>query len=102
MHVYAALHPSECDGLRYLLAAGRATPQALADVLHKIRPQWKGRIPVGEPGNGYVEGYTWMEGGVSVDCGRGKISLGGGDWMGYEQCVKETVEAFEKHYHDFL
>ncbi|KAL8957333.1 MAG: hypothetical protein Q9193_005367, partial [Seirophora villosa] len=102
MHVYAVLHPSECDGLRYLLAAGRATPQALADVLHKIRPQWKDRIPVGEPGSGYVEGYTWMEGGISVDCERAKRALGGGEWMGYEQCVKETVEAFEKHYHDFL
>ncbi|KAL8968889.1 MAG: hypothetical protein Q9197_004631 [Variospora fuerteventurae] len=102
MHVYAALHPSECDGHRYLLAAGRAPSQALADVLRKIRPQWKDRIPIGEPGNGYVEGYTWVEGGVTIECERAKKALGGGEWMGYEQCVEETVEALEKHYNAFL
>ncbi|KAL8649259.1 MAG: hypothetical protein Q9210_004506 [Variospora velana] len=102
MHVYAALHPSECNGHRYLLAAGRAPPQALADVLRKIRPQWKDRIPMGEPGNGYVEGYTWVEGGVTIECERAKRALGGGEWMGFEQCVKETVEALEKHYRAFL
>ncbi|KAL9018466.1 MAG: hypothetical protein Q9185_004243 [Variospora sp. 1 TL-2023] len=102
MHVYAALHPSECDGHRYPLAAGRAPSQALADVLRKIRPQWKDRIPIGEPGTGYVEGYTWVEGGVTIECDRAKRALGGGEWMGYEQCVEETVEALEKHYNAFL
>lgn len=102
MHVYAALHPSECNGHRYLLAAGRAPPQALADVLRKIRPQWKDRIPMGDPGNDYVEGYTWVEGGVTIDCERAKRALGGGEWMGFEQCVEETVEALEKHYNAFL
>lgn len=102
MHIYAALHPSECNGHRFLLAAGRAPPQALADILREMRPQWRDRIPEGEPGNGYVKGCGWMEGGVSIDSERARKALGGGEWMGYEQCVRETVEALEKHYGKFL
>ncbi|KAL8729112.1 MAG: hypothetical protein Q9166_004943 [cf. Caloplaca sp. 2 TL-2023] len=120
MHIYAALNPRICNSHRYLLAAGRAPPQALADVIRKTRPQWRNRIPEGKPGEGYVQGsYGWMEGSTSIDCSRAKEALGfskcegegdgeggkggkGKDWMGWEEGVEMTVKKLEETYAGYL
>ncbi|KAL8732592.1 MAG: hypothetical protein Q9181_003874 [Wetmoreana brouardii] len=106
MHIHAALHPASCNGHRFLLAAWRAPPQALADFIRTIRPQWRDRIPEGTPGEGYAKGYGWMESGVSIDCERARKALGlgegGKEWMGWEESVRETVEGLERWYRKYL
>ncbi|MCJ1394595.1 hypothetical protein MMC18_007475, partial [Xylographa bjoerkii] len=95
MHVWCAEHPTESNGQRYLMANGRGTPQAAADILRKAYPHRK-EIPVGEPGSDYEEGYGWPEGGQSFDSAKAKKALGR-EFMLYDQSILDTAKVFERY-----
>lgn len=95
MHVWAAEHPQEADGQRYLMANGRGTPQAAADILRKAYPERK-EILVGEPGSDYVEGWGWMKDGPSFEASKARRALGR-EFIRYDQSVLETAKVFERY-----
>lgn len=112
LHVWAATHPEEARGRRFLATSGKAPPQAVADLLRREFPD---RVVLrGEPGSGYVVpqwrdgegegrwsgGYGWEpeeEGGQSSDAVRMREVLGGEGWRfhGFEECVLDTVRVLE-------
>ena len=95
MHVWAAEHPTEANGQRYLLVNGRGTPQAAADILRKAYPSRK-EILVGEPGSDYVEGWRWPKDGQSFDSEKSKRALGR-EFIRYDQSVLDTAKVFERY-----
>lgn len=100
MHIWCAEHPAQSNGQRYLLANGRATPQAAADLLRKLYPDRRG-IPVGNPGGDYDPAYRWMEGANSIRSDKARKALGR-EFIGFETSVKDTVEGFERVYAGYL
>jgi nucleoside-diphosphate-sugar epimerase len=58
IHLWAAEHPAESDGERFIGAAGFAAPQAVADILREKFPE-RERIKKGVPGTGYQRGVDW-------------------------------------------
>ena len=95
MHVWAAEHPTEANGQRYLLVNGRGTPQAAADILRKAYPNRK-EILVGEPGSDYEEGWGWPKDGQSFNGEKSKKALGR-DFIKYDQSVLDTAKVFERY-----
>ncbi|MCJ1285803.1 hypothetical protein MMC26_005144 [Xylographa opegraphella] len=95
IHVWCAEHAAESNGQRYLMANGRGTPQAAADILRKAYPHRK-EIPVGEPGNDYEEGYGWPEGGQSFDSAKAKKALGR-EFVLYDQSILDTAKVLERY-----
>jgi len=96
MHVWAAEHPQEANGQRYLMADGRGTPQAAADILRKAYPDRK-QILVGEPGSDYVEGWGWPKDGQSFESTKAKKALGRDSFIRHDQSVLETAKVFERY-----
>lgn len=97
MHVWATEHPKQANGQRYLMAKGRGVPQAIADILRRRFPERKGVMPEGTPGEGYVPGYDWPEGGARLDMEPAKQALGR-EMVGFEESVLDTVAMFQKVY----
>ena len=99
VHLYVATHPAEAGDTRYLLAAGRAGPQAIADILRRAYPDRSSIIPKGTPGKGYGKEYGWDdENGervFSVDCG-GAQQILGRELSGFEEIVLDTVRGFQE------
>lgn len=96
MHVWCAENPAKSNGQRYLMANGRGTPQAAADVLRKAYPE-RTEIPTGEPGSDYVEEtYGWLKGGQSFDSGKAKRALGREFWL-YDRSVLDTAKMMERY-----
>ena len=95
LHVWAALHPSQSGGQRYLATNGKAPPQAAADLLRKRFPERD--IVVGEPGMGYVATSYWFPAGeASAVATKAYKAMGVERFIGYEKSIMDTVEAFEK------
>ncbi|KAI4163513.1 MAG: hypothetical protein LQ342_002785 [Letrouitia transgressa] len=59
LHIHVALRPSHSNGHRYLIATGRAPPQAMADVIRRFYPRYRDRVPLGRPGEGYRSDYAF-------------------------------------------
>ncbi|MCJ1479083.1 hypothetical protein MMC13_007767 [Lambiella insularis] len=96
IHVWCAEHPAESNGQRYLMANGRGTPQAAADILRKAYPHRK-EIPVGEPGSDYVAGtYDWLKDRQSFDSGKAKRALGK-EFILYDKSVLDTAKVMERY-----
>ncbi|MCJ1419424.1 hypothetical protein MMC32_005779 [Xylographa parallela] len=95
IHVWCAEHPIESNGQRYLMANGRGTPQAAADILRKAYPHRK-QIPVGEPGSDYEEGYGWPKDGQSFDSAKAKKALGR-EFVLYDQSILDTAKVLERY-----
>lgn len=54
-------------------------------------------IPEGTPGEGYVPGYDWPEGGARLDMEPARQALGR-EMIGFEESVLDTVAVFQKVY----
>ena len=96
MHIWAVEHPEQSRGRRYLLANGKAPPQAAADILRKHFPDRE--ILRGEPGKGYTEDYGFVEGESSAVSTRACEALGVKRFIMFDQSVLDTVAAFEKQW----
>lgn len=106
MHVWCAEHPAAAAGQRYLLSNGRATPQAVADLLRRssaaLPPGRRAAIPVGTPGAGYEPGYGWPDGWGGLRSEKARRALGVRAFVGFEKSVLDTVEVFERVYGRYL
>ena len=96
IHVWAVESPTQSSGQRYLLANGKAPPQAAADLMRKYFPQRK--IVVGEPGSGYNPDYSFVDGEISLDCSNTLEALGIGSFIGFEKTLLDTIVAFERQW----
>ncbi|RVX69098.1 hypothetical protein B0A52_06811 [Exophiala mesophila] len=96
MHVWAAEHPERSRGQRYLVANGKAPPQAAADLLRLKFPDRD--ILVGEPGKGYTPDYCFVKGEASLFSGKAMKALGVSKFINYDKSVLDTIEAFEKQW----
>ena len=96
LHIWCAENPSESNGQRYLVTNGRATPQAIADVLRRAYPDRKG-FPADNPEKDYEADYSWGQQGMSIDETKAKSALER-DLIGFETSVLDTAEAFERFY----
>jgi nucleoside-diphosphate-sugar epimerase len=95
IHIYAAEHPSESNGHRFLCAAGRGTMQASADILREKYPE-RG-IVVGEPGSDYERDFRYPEGGFKFYSTRMEKALGRG-LIKFDKSVLDTAEVFERYF----
>ncbi|ETI23161.1 hypothetical protein G647_04958 [Cladophialophora carrionii CBS 160.54] len=96
MHVWAAEHPAESDGQRYILSNGKAPPQAAADLLREAFPDRD--IVVGEPGKGYRSDYWFPEDEASTVATKAYRALGVERFIPYDRSILDTVAAFEKQW----
>lgn len=96
MHVWAAEHPDQSAGQRYLMSNGKAPPQAAADLLRKTYPDRD--IVVGNPGQGYLDDYWFVPGEASLVSSKAYKALGVDRFILYDKSVLDTVEAFEKQW----
>jgi nucleoside-diphosphate-sugar epimerase len=96
MHVWAAEHPAQSNGQRYILSNGKAPPQAAADLLRKTFPERD--IIVGEPGKGYTPDYWFVAGEASTVATKAYQALGVERFIPYDQSILDTVAAFEDHW----
>jgi nucleoside-diphosphate-sugar epimerase len=96
IHIWAAEHPEQSNGQRYLMSNGKAPPQAAADLLRKTYPDRD--IVVGEPGKGYTPDYWFVEGESSSVSTKAYQALGVKRFITYDRSVLDTVEAFERQW----
>lgn len=96
MHVWAAEHHEQSNGQRYLLANGKAPPQAAADLLRDKFPERD--IIVGEPGKGYTPDYWFVKGETSLVSTKALQALGVERFISFDRSVLDTVDAFEKRW----
>jgi nucleoside-diphosphate-sugar epimerase len=92
LFVYAAEHPAETDGQRYLAVGGIAVPQALADILNEAFPE-RG-LKKGTPGAGYDADLMPS----AVDIGALKaVKMTGESWIGMRTSVIDTAKALQRY-----
>lgn len=96
IHVWAMENPAKSNGQRWLLANGKAPPQAAADVIRKRFPARK--IVSGQPGFGYNPDYSFVHGEISLDCSKSLEALEIGSFIGFEKSVLDTIAAFQRHW----
>lgn len=97
MHVWAVEHPDQSNGQRYLLADGKAPPQAAADLLRQKFPDRD--IVMGNPGQGYTLPDYWvLEHEPSLVSTKAYEALGVQRFIRYDQSIMDTVEAFERRW----
>ena len=98
-HIWCMEHPAESNGQRYILANGKGTPQATADVLRRDFPDRE--IVLGNPGSDYVPGsYDWPAKGRKTPAYKAWRTMGVEDFgfIGYEKSILDTVKAFEERW----
>ena len=96
IHAWCAEHPKESANHRYLMAVGRAPPQAAADILRKAYPERKPLIPEGELGKDYSPDFSWPENGLSFDSSPAEKAIGR-SFIGFEKSILDTAKVFEKY-----
>jgi nucleoside-diphosphate-sugar epimerase len=96
MHIWAALNPSKSNNQRYLLAAGKAPPQAIADILRTHYPERD--VLEGEPGKGYTPDYRFVKGEATYSSQKALDAMGIKRFIGFEQSVLDTVTAMERQW----
>lgn len=94
MMVFAVAHSEEANGQRYICCAGVGSEQAVADILNEHYPARRGIMKTGEPGKGYLPGYSFQEGGIRVDASKARKAIGG-SYIGFEQTILDSAKAFE-------
>lgn len=100
LHIWCAENPTKSDGQRYLVTNGRATPQALADVIRRVFPDRKG-LPAESPEKDYEADYSWPKGRMSIRESKAKEALGR-DLIGFETSIVDTVDMLERFYARYL
>ncbi|KAI9873487.1 MAG: hypothetical protein M1830_000349 [Pleopsidium flavum] len=95
IHLWCVEHPSQAANQRYIVANGRGTPQAVADILRKAYPNRK-IIPIGEPASDYVEGYGYPKDGVRFDSTKVSKALRR-PMIGFEESILDTAKVFERY-----
>lgn len=105
IHTWAYENPKKSDGERYIACNGVGPVQAIADIL---RDDYKGtpiveKIPVGEPGTGYigynqetgqVENLTYLPEKAQVDGSKAKREMGL-EYISFQKSVIDTAKAME-------
>ncbi|RYP56752.1 hypothetical protein DL771_011620 [Monosporascus sp. 5C6A] len=94
--VWAALHPKEADGERYLCSAASGGAQAIADILNKHMPGLQ--VKRGNPGKGYKPDYSEPEGATAFDSSKAVKATGQG-WIPYETSVLDTAGVLQQYLH---
>ncbi|RYO91234.1 hypothetical protein DL764_008306 [Monosporascus ibericus] len=94
--VWAALHPKEADGERYLCSAASGGAQAIADILSKHMPGLQ--VKRGNPGIGYKPDYSDPEGVTAFGCSKVVKATGQG-WIPYETSVLDTAGVLQQYLH---
>ena len=92
--VWCVEHPQEAAGQRYLLANGRGTFQAAADVLRKAYPD-RESIPVGDPGSDYELDYSWPAW-TRFDSSKAAKATGK-TFIRYDQSILDTADALKAY-----
>ena len=95
IHIWCAENPTESANQRYLMAEGRGTPQAAADILRKAYPDRK-MIPVGEPGSDYTPDYSWPKDAMTFVSSKAEKATGR-TFIKYDQSILETAKVFERY-----
>lgn len=94
IHVWAALNPEKSNGNRYLVAAGKAPPQATADLLRRTFPDRE--ILEGQPGAGYdPNGYPFVKGEPSFVSTKTLKALEMEHFIGFEKSILDSIASFE-------
>ncbi|EXJ86407.1 hypothetical protein A1O3_03358 [Capronia epimyces CBS 606.96] len=96
MHVWAVENPDRSHGQRYMLANGRAPPQAAADLLRNTFPERD--IIVGSPGLGYIQDYGFPQGQPTLISSKALDALGLQHFIRFDKSILDTVEAFERQW----
>ncbi|MCJ1308528.1 hypothetical protein MMC25_002181 [Agyrium rufum] len=96
VHVWAAEHPSESAGNRYICAVGRGTMQAAADILRKAYPD-RTMIAKGEPGTDQLPGWVFPPPpGNRFDSSLAEKALGR-PFIKFDQTILDTAKVLEKY-----
>jgi nucleoside-diphosphate-sugar epimerase len=93
---YAAEHPDDTNGERYIANGFRSHPQAIADTLREeLKNDKKAleRIAVGKPGEGYGDEVWNKE--VQINAEKGRAVLEKGEWIQLKESIVDTVKMFE-------
>jgi nucleoside-diphosphate-sugar epimerase len=101
MHYFAYAHPEVVDGQKFIASGGYGPAQAIADILHEAFPEREGKMPRGNPGEGYF-GYENGKAGkiappkeaVTVS-GKRAESVMGIEWVDFRKSVIDTAKALE-------
>lgn len=93
MHIWCAEHPEQSSGQRYMMTNGKAPPQAIADLLRVKYPDRD--IIVGNPGEGYVEGYKYPPSEPKYVSVKAYRTLGVERFRDFEVTIMDTINAFE-------
>lgn len=105
MHVWCMEHPRQSGGERYLMTNGKAPPQGTADVLRDVLfkddEKVRERIIVGEPGKGWCEGFGWPVDEPTVRGDKARLAMGGQEFRGFEENIRDTVLAFRERWPEF-
>ena len=91
---YAIEHTDETDGERYIACSvGHGPTQSVADILREAVPEWRERIDVGKPGEGYIlPGYVHSPT-TGVDGSKAEKVLGA--YIPWEKTVIDTARSLE-------
>jgi len=96
LHVWAATHPKEAGNQRYLLSAGRGTPQAIADILRAAYPDRRDIIKEGTPGEGYEKDYRYKADGVGQTFFSTKAEAAlGRKLRAFDESILDSVKCME-------
>jgi nucleoside-diphosphate-sugar epimerase len=101
MHHFAYMHPEIVDGHKFIASGGYGPTQAIADILREEYPEREGKMPRGNPGEGYLGLKDGMvgevrppEGAVTISAKKAE-SLMGMEWIDFRDSVKDTAKALE-------
>ena len=96
VHIWAAEHPSEAAGNRYICSFGRGTTQAVADILRKAYPD-RTMIAEGTPGTDQEPGWAFPPPpGNSYDSSPAAKVLGR-PFIKFDQSIVETAKILERY-----
>ncbi|KAM7192330.1 hypothetical protein V8F20_008921 [Naviculisporaceae sp. PSN 640] len=101
MVVFSISEPEKADNQRFLLANAYSPVQAVADIIREKYPEYRDRVQVGTPGEGYFK--TVGENGIALYDypperrynGRKAVEVSGQDYIPWEQTIVHGVEAFK-------
>jgi nucleoside-diphosphate-sugar epimerase len=101
MHYFAYTHPEIVDGHKFIASGGYGPAQAIADILHEAYPEREGKMPKGNPGEGYL-GYENGKVGkimppeeaVTVS-GKKAERVMRIQWVDFRDSVRDTAKALE-------
>lgn len=87
--VWAADHPEQATGERYLAVGGALNTQAIADILRREFPEKRSVVQKGNPGNGYDNDFVSTQ----MDASKAEKAIGQ-KWTSVERSVVDTARMF--------